>query len=64
MRINTDLTKILNPIAKPKPKTSHSFKFHEDLTTSKLPIFNSCCRIGNGRGVMGCCSNEFVKRTK
>jgi len=31
LRIKTDLTKILNPVTKPKPKTQHSFRLHGDL---------------------------------
>jgi len=31
LKIKTDLTKILNPLTKPKPKTQHSFRLHEDL---------------------------------
>ena len=37
LRIKTDLTKILNPITKPRPKTQHSFKLYEDLTHQSFP---------------------------
>ena len=37
LRIKTDLTKILNPITKPKPKTQHSFRLHEDLIHQSFP---------------------------
>ena len=37
MGIKNDLTKILNPITKPKPKTQHSFRFHEDLIHQSFP---------------------------
>ena len=37
MRIKTDLTKILNPLTKPKSKTQHSFRLHEDLKHQSFP---------------------------
>ena len=37
LRIKTDLTKILNPLTKPKPKTQHSFRLHEDFKHQSFP---------------------------
>jgi len=37
VRTKTNLTKILNPLTKPKPKTQHSFRLHEDLKHQSFP---------------------------